>query len=293
MAFALCVSAFIEIIVAENVGQLLLRTGVFLFVLLISIQFVKNIFMLEHLRDKLEDANERLKDLDKLKSEFVSLASHQLRSPLTVIKGYASLLVDDNLPEKQTEMVRHIYLSAQGMANVVEDFLNVTKIEQGGMKYIFAPVDIRTIVNDLVSDMKISAEDKHLEFLSEIDTQETFMVNADGTKIKQVFLNLVDNSIKYTKEGFVKVSLKKQKIESGQDCILFLVSDSGIGITEEVKSKLFQKFNRGNGAALNTGGSGLGLYLAQEIIKAHKGEILIESEGLGKGSTFSVILPIL
>jgi signal transduction histidine kinase len=176
---------------------------------------------------------------------------------------------------------------------VVEDFLNVTKIEQGGMKYIFAPVDIRTIVNDLVSDMKISAEDKHLEFLSEIDTQETFMVNADGTKIKQVFLNLVDNSIKYTKEGFVKVSLKKQKIESGQDCILFLVSDSGIGITEEVKSKLFQKFNRGNGAALNTGGSGLGLYLAQEIIKAHKGEILIESEGLGKGSTFSVILPIL
>jgi signal transduction histidine kinase len=195
--------------------------------------------------------------------------------------------------EKQTEMVRHIYLSAQGMANVVEDFLNVTKIEQGGMKYIFAPVDIRTIVNDLVSDMKISAEDKHLEFLSEIDTQETFMVNADGTKIKQVFLNLVDNSIKYTKEGFVKVSLKKQKIESGQDCILFLVSDSGIGITEEVKSKLFQKFNRGNGAALNTGGSGLGLYLAQEIIKAHKGEILIESEGLGKGSTFSVILPIL
>lgn len=293
MAFALCVSAFIEIIVAENVGQLLLRTGVFLFGLLISIQFVKNIFMLEHLRDKLEDANERLKDLDKLKSEFVSLASHQLRSPLTVIKGYASLLVDDNLPEKQAEMVRHIYLSAQGMANVVEDFLNVTKIEQGGMKYIFAPVDIRTIANDLVSDMKISAEDKHLEFLSEIDTQETFMVNADGTKIKQVFLNLVDNSIKYTKEGFVKVSLKKQKIESGQDCILFSVSDSGIGITEEVKSKLFQKFNRGNGAALNTGGSGLGLYLAQEIIKAHKGEILIESEGLGKGSTFSVILPIL
>jgi signal transduction histidine kinase len=290
LAFLLSVATFIEIIFSEGAGQLILRSGIFLFVLLINIQFVKNIFVLETLTDKLEDANEKLKSLDKLKSEFVSLASHQLRSPLTVIKGYAAMLVDDDLKENQAEMARHIYTSAQGMANVVEDFLNVTKIEQGGMKYIFAETDVRTIINDLVSDMRLSAEAKHLQFLAEVDLDGKYTMNVDGTKLKQVFLNLIDNSIKYTKEGFVKVGLRKEN-----DSMVFFVSDSGVGVSEESRQKLFQKFNRGGGegAAINTGGSGLGLYLAQEIVKAHKGEITIESPGVGKGSTFSVVLPLL
>ncbi len=245
---------------------------------------------IKKINSELEDANEKLQSLDKLKSEFVSLASHQLRSPLTVIKGYAAMLVDDDLKENQAEMARHIYTSAQGMANVVEDFLNVTKIEQGGMKYIFAETDVKAIVNDLVSDMRISAEAKHLTFSSEVDPEGKYSMNVDGTKLKQVFLNLIDNSIKYTKEGFVKVGLRREN-----DSMVFFVSDSGVGVSEESRQKLFQKFNRGSGegAAINTGGSGLGLYLAQEIVKAHKGEITIESEGTGKGSTFSVILPLL
>ncbi len=250
---------------------------------------------LQHLTEKLEDANVKLQALDKLKSEFISLASHQLRSPLTVIKGYAATLTDGiagDLTEKQTEVVRHIYVSAQGLANVVEDFLNVTKIEQGGMKYVFASTDMRTIVDDLASDMRITAEAKHLEFQTDIN-EGVFMVNADGTKMKQVFLNLIDNSIKYTKEGFVKVWLHKTQDEHGKDMMKFGVSDSGVGVSEETKAKLFQKFGRGEGAVMNGGGSGLGLYLAQEIVKAHGGEIIIDSEGLGKGATFSVTLPLI
>ena len=250
---------------------------------------------LEHLTEKLADANVKLQALDKLKSEFISLASHQLRSPLTVIKGYASTLTDGivgDLTEKQNEVVQHIYVSAQGLASVVEDFLNVTKIEQGGMKYVFAPTDMRTIIMDLVSDMKIPAEAKHLAFQTDIH-EVVFMVNADGTKMKQVFLNLVDNSIKYTKEGFVKVWLNKTINDKGKEMMRFGVSDSGVGVSEETKAKLFQKFGRGEGASMNGGGSGLGLYLAQEIVKEHKGEIIIDSEGLGKGSTFSVVLPLI
>lgn len=246
---------------------------------------------LQHLTEKLADANEKLKGLDKLKSEFISLASHQLRSPLTVIKGYASTLTDGivgDLTDKQKEVVQHIYISAQGLASVVEDFLNVTKIEQGGMKYVFEPTDIRAIVNDLASDMRIPAVAKKLDFQTDIHTDGTFMVNADGTKMKQVFLNLIDNSIKYTKDGFVKVWLNQK-----DGNMTFGVSDSGVGVSDETRAKLFQKFGRGEGAVMNGGGSGLGLYLAQEIVKAHGGEIKVDSEGLGHGSTFSVTLPLI
>lgn len=250
---------------------------------------------LEHshlLNKKLEDANVRLKSLDKLKSEFISLASHQLRSPLTVIKGYASTLTDGvvgDLSPKQREIARHIYTSAQGLANVVEDFLNVTKIEQGGMKYNFAVFDLRQMVQDLCVDMKIAAEDKSLLFESDIDTSGSFSLEGDATKLRQVLLNLVDNSIKYTKEGYVKVSLSQNSLDK---TIKFSVKDSGIGIDKETKEKLFTKFGRGAGGALNGGGSGLGLYLAQAIVDAHKGRIEVFSEGEGKGTTFSVYLPL-
>jgi signal transduction histidine kinase len=246
---------------------------------------------IQHINEELESANEQLKSLDKLKSEFISLASHQLRSPLTVIKGYASTLSDGvvgELTPKQTEIVRHIYASAQGLSSVVEDFLNVTKIEQGGMKYVFAPTDIGLLVKDLCDDMKIVAEERHLTFMTSIQVEDSLNINVDQTKIKQVFLNIIDNSIKYTKEGFVKVALTKQ----GKDFIIFSVSDSGVGISKETKEKLFTKFARGEGGVMNSGGSGLGLYLAQEIVKAHHGTIEVSSEGLGKGAVFSVTLPM-
>ncbi|MEN9880979.1 MAG: hypothetical protein RLZZ308_162 [Candidatus Parcubacteria bacterium] len=252
---------------------------------------VKSRNKIENLVKELERANEQLQSLDTLKSEFISLASHQLRSPLTVIKGYASTLTDGVVGEltlKQKEIVTHIYTSAQGLANVVEDFLNVTKIEQGGMKYEFARVDIVPVVQDLVSDMKIASEDKHLTFLSLVDAGEHCYIQADTTKIRQVFLNLVDNSIKYTKEGYVKVTLVKQNNKE----VVFSVADSGIGISFDTKAKLFTKFSRGEGSVINSGGSGLGLYLAQEIVKAHNGQIHVTSEGVGKGATFSVVLPI-
>lgn len=237
----------------------------------------------------LAEANDKLKGLDKLKTEFLSLASHQLRSPLTAIKGYASMLFEGSfgqLEQKQDEAVKRIYTSAQGLVNVVEDLLNVSKIEQGGMKYEFMPTELSKLIETLYGEMKIPAENKKLNFTLEMDKHDTFTVNADPTKLKQVFLNLTDNSIKYTEKGFVKLALKRMG-----DKIVFSVTDSGMGISPETKAKLFEKFSRGEGGKTNTGGSGLGLYLAREIARAHKGEITIESPGLGKGSSFIVELP--
>ncbi len=288
-----------QVLFADSVKNLMV-SGLVLFISSITGYYLVKINKserdaLDHsklLNKKLADANEKLKSLDKLKSEFISLASHQLRSPLTVIKGYASTLTDGvvgELDPKQKEIIRHIYTSAQGLANVVEDFLNVTKIEQGGMKYEFGLVDIKQIAEDLSSDMRIAAEDRGLRFESEIDDAHDYTIEGDATKLKQVFLNLVDNSIKYTKEGFVKVSLTQNSLDKSMK---FSVSDSGIGISKETKEKLFTKFGRGAGSALNGGGSGLGLYLAQAIVEAHKGTIEVSSQGEGKGSTFSVFLPL-
>ncbi len=137
--------------------------------------------------------------------------------------------------------------------------------------------------------MKIAAEDKSLTFESSIDENRDYTIEGDGTKLKQVFLNLVDNSIKYTKEGFTKVSLSQNVLDG---TMKFSVSDSGIGISEETRKKLFTKFGRGDGAAINGGGSGLGLYLAQSIVEAHHGRLEVLSPGEGKGSTFSVYLPL-
>ncbi|MFZ4500210.1 MAG: sensor histidine kinase [Minisyncoccia bacterium] len=243
----------------------------------------------EILAQKLEVSNEKLQSLDKLKTEFLSLASHQLRSPLTAIKGYASMLAEGafgKMTAKQDEGVKRIYSSAQGLVNIVEDLLNVSKIEQGGMKYELQPTDLTPIVTALYNEMKIPAEAKGLVFTLDIPNHDVFMAIVDPLKIKQVFLNLTDNSIKYTPSGFVKLFLSRK-----DDTILFSVADTGVGITPETKEKLFEKFSRGEGGKLNTGGSGLGLYLAQEITKAHKGRIVIESEGAGKGATFIVELP--
>lgn len=244
---------------------------------------------LEQSNENLEHANEKLQSVDKLKTEFLSLASHQLRTPLTAIKGYSSMLVEGSfgkLDPKVEEPIKRIYTSAQGLVSIVEDLLNVSKIEQGGMKYEIMSTDLVPLVQSLYNEMQIPAQSKNIIFTLDVP-KEKIIANVDPTKIKQVFLNLTDNSIKYTQTGgTITVSLKRL-----DDTIEFAVKDNGVGISPETKAKLFGKFARGEGGKLNTGGSGLGLYLAQQIARAHKGDIVIESDGLGKGSTFKVVLP--
>lgn len=239
---------------------------------------------LEETNIKLEDANDKLKDLDKLKTEFLSLASHQLRSPLTAIKGYTSMVLEGDfgeLNDKAKEAIERVFQSTMNLTKVVEDLLNVSKIEQGGMKFVMEDFSLVEIARDMSKDLSISAEKKGLKLTFEGDKDEDCMVNGDKEKLRQVVLNLIDNSIKYTKEGSVNVSVKRVS-----DKVVFSVKDTGMGMTPEIKATLFQKFSRGEGSRMNTGGSGLGLYLAKEIMEAHKGTIDVDSEGMGKGSNF-------
>ncbi len=241
---------------------------------------------IEDLSVKLIDANEKLKGLDKLKTEFVSLASHQLRSPLTAIKGYTSMLLEgdygDINPDAK-EKINRIQESSNNLTLVVEDLLNVTKIEQGGMSYEMVRFNFGELVENTTKDLSITAEKKGLKLIYKTPKDDKYFVVGDKEKIRQVVVNLIDNSMKYTLKGQIETSLIRN---NGK--ILLSIKDTGVGIPKEIIGTLFEKFARGEGAKLNSSGSGLGLYLVKEIMEAHKGRVWVESEGKDKGSTFFV-----
>jgi signal transduction histidine kinase len=247
---------------------------------------------IETLAQDLATANDRLKDLDQLKSEFLSLATHQIRAPLTAIKGYASLILEGDFGEV-SESVRkpiNIILSAcENLVVIVGDFLNISRIEQGKMKYDLTDFDIVKVVEEVVNELKPNIEGSGLfvNFKSEIPS---YIIHADMGKIKQVVGNLIDNSIKYTKEGGISLQVKTGEKET--DKIIISISDTGIGIAKEDMAKLFGKFVRARDAfRTNVVGTGLGLYVAKQMVEAQGGKIWIESPGVGKGSTFFVELP--
>src|SRR3989344_321263 len=245
---------------------------------------------IEKLAAQLEVANERLKELDRMKSEFLSIASHQLRAPITAIKGYASLIVQGDygpVPDTMKDPLERVSESARVMASSIEDYLNISRIEQGSLKYEFAPVDVASVAQKVVEEMRPVALAKHLA-LNFSSKDGALMVQADFGKIKQVFSNLVDNAIKYTKEGNVSVTA-----ERAEGKIRVTIADTGIGIAKEDIEKLFAKFTRAKDAnKINTTGTGLGLYVAKQLVEGHKGTIRLESEGLGKGARFVVELPV-
>lgn len=297
-SFFLAVFTFTEVVFSNSTGTLIFRSIIFILVLTFSILLIRSVLRevyqrerLQKLTIQLENANEKLKGLDKLKTEFISLASHQLRSPLTAIKGYASMLLEGSfkpleVPEQKTAIER-IFQSSMNLARVVEDLLDVSKIEQGGMKYEMSSIDIKKLAKDIADELKVTAKNKGLQLDFEEKDLGGYVVKADPVKIRQAILNLVDNSIKYTQSGFVKVVVTKPSVGKLRISII----DSGMGISEENMGKLFEKFSRGDGGKVNAGGSGLGLYLVKEIVEAHSGKVWAESQGVGKGSTFIVELP--
>jgi len=252
---------------------------------------VKQREQIEELAENLEVANEKLKELDQLKSEFLSLATHQIRAPLTAIKGYSSMLLEGDfgvLPQKATDSVQTIMKSCQNLIKIVEDFLNISRIEQGRMVYEKSIFDIKETIQEVIREIKPNIDKAKLSLDLNIPA-EKINVNGDRNKIKQVISNIVDNAIKYTPRGQIDISVfldgKKVKIA---------VKDSGTGIDPSEINKLFAKFSRTKEAnKTSVTGTGLGLYIAKKIIEAHQGDIKIYSEGVGKGSTFTIELPIL
>jgi signal transduction histidine kinase len=275
-------------------GFTLLSAVVLGFMLVKSIKrIVKQKEEIEKLAKKLEAANEQLKVLDKMKSEFVSIASHQLRSPLTSIRGYSSMLIEGSfgvIPPKAKEAIERIAESSRFMASSVEDYLNVSRIQAGNMKYEYSDFNIKDLAERVADDTRQIAMKKGLLLTFKSDVEKRGIVHADIGKTRQVIDNLINNALKYTPKGSINIFVHD---DPKAKKIYVEVSDTGIGMKPHTIESLFEKFERAENAnAVNVTGTGLGLYIARKMAQEMKGDVTAASEGENRGSTFTLWLPL-
>ena len=247
------------------------------------------------LYQEIQDANLKLQEIDKLKDEFVSLASHELRTPMTVIKSYLWLMLSKNnvssLSEKQRMYIDRAYTSTQRLINLVNDILNVSRIESGRFTLAMQPLDLANLIATVHTEMLPKATEQKINLVFERPLQTLHNVNADPERVEQVLINLIGNSLKFTPvNGTIKITLSYDATNRTETVS---VIDNGKGIEPEDIPKLFQKFAMVGTNYLvkqNAQGTGLGLYLSKAIVELMGGKIWVESQGLGKGSKFSFTL---
>ncbi len=297
--FLVVLSAIDVVKAKDNPQDLLYQLVVFVAVLLFAILLVhfvnkevKQRQELQLLSIQLEEANEHLKELMKMKSEFLAIASHQLRTPLTAIRGLLSMQADgdfDSYPKDKMKQVHQDMLtSANRLNNIVNDLLDALEVE-GGLKLDLKPIQIEPMIEAAINDLKPNYDKKGLYLKFEKPTPPLPKIGGEERYLSQVFMNLIDNAEKYTPTGGVTITT-----EVKGDNIIIRVKDTGIGIKPEDQKKLFEKFTRAEmGTRTHAGGSGLGLFIVKKIVTEHQGKIKIESTGEeGKGTTFVVTLPV-
>ena len=239
---------------------------------------------------ELRFSNRQLQRLDEAKNEFISMASHQLRTPLTSIKGYLDMMLEGDLGKispTQRAVLREAFSSSERMVRLINDFLNVSRLQTGKFTIDKQSVDIAQILRDEVSLLKVVADQRSVEMVLKIDKKIPSLA-VDSEKIRQVMLNMIDNAIYYSSpHKKVVITLK-----SSGKMIEFSVKDSGIGVPKSEQANIFGKFFRGtNAKKRRPDGTGVGLFLAKKVILSHDGEMIFESEE-GKGSTFGFKLPV-
>ena len=236
--------------------------------------------------EEIKRTNERLVELDRLKTDFVGIVSHDFRTPLsTIMLAAKSLLRKEVSADRLREYLNIIVDQAGRLSLLAEDTLSIAKIESGQLNYQFKIVNVETIIQEAVSMVKIST--RHT-FGSSIDMNCAY-VRGDQNKLRQVLQNLISNAVKYSPGGG-RLAVSVIPSAEQADEITFSVSDEGLGIPPEYLGRLFQKYARvDTGEAGKIKGTGLGLWICREIIKAHGGKIWVESE-VGKGSSFRFTL---
>lgn len=235
-------------------------------------------------------ANRHLKELDKAKDEFISMASHQLRTPLTTIKGYLSMLEEGDagrLKPQQQEFVTNAYEGSERMVRLISDLLNVSRMSTGKFLIEKKPTNLVEMVNDEVRQLQMHANNKGLKLSFVAPKRKLPLVSVDEAKTRQVVMNFIDNAIYYTKSGSVTVYLDQH-----EGYARMRVVDTGIGVPKEAQKQLFTKFFRaGNAQNVRPDGTGLGLFLAKKVIQDQGGKIIFDSEE-GKGSVFGFEIPL-
>ena|SRR3989344_2710376 len=258
-------------------------------IIAVAVQNAKLYTQLESTTKDLNSTNHRLQEMGKLKDEFVSLASHELRTPMTAIKGSISTILDGYAGEispQAREFLTSAYNENDRLVRLVNNLLNISRIEAGKLTFSYSQIDICKLISDVSEGLQMAATEKGI-YLSYNQDCPIFKVETDEDKVKEVLINLIGNAIKFTHQGGVSVA---SRIEA--DNVIVSVTDSGEGIAQEDQDLLFKKFSQVSSSNYSrpSGGTGLGLYICKQIIEGLNGKIWLSSQ-TGKGSTFSFSLP--
>lgn len=218
----------------------------------------------------------RLKEVDQMKDEFISMASHELRAPITAVRGYLSMILDGSVgpvSEGAKKILDTVSMSSKRLADLVEDLLEVSRIEQGRMKLTLAPVDVQEVISASITELAISAKEKGLELKEQKWEGDLPKISADKDRMRQIIVNLLSNAIKYTLSGSVVITTL---VKDG--FVEIRTRDTGIGMGAQEREHLFEKFYRvKNDKTAKIIGTGLGLWITKQLIEIQKGSIRVDS----------------
>lgn len=270
-----------ELFLANTSVEVTARFVVFVIAAVLGLFLIKSVYREIRAREEIERLNHTM-------SEFLAIASHQIRSPLTHIKSALSLIKEGSygpVDPRALGLLSTVYLSTGRLINLVNDLLDMSRMESGKIQYAMADFDFTNLVDSVIAEFKLAAAEKGISISWQMG-RSAVQVRGDEAKLRQVVFNLVDNALKYTQKGFIEITVKLER-----DLIHLTVKDSGVGMSKETTSRLFQKFVRGKATShVTAGGTGLGLYVAKRIMDDHHGELWAESEGEGLGSAFHLRL---
>lgn len=246
-------------------------------VLLLSVVFIVLLLLVNSRLFEYSILYNKIKEVDAMKDEFISMASHELRTPVTVIRGYATMMLEEaqklGFNQEAKDYLSIIDVSSERLNNLIEDLLNVSRIEQGRLKIDPKDIEAWPLVEETIKEMKIQADTKGLVLSAALDPNTKSLISADKDRLKQVLINIIGNSIKYTPKGSVEV-----KVSNRDNNLVLIVKDTGIGMTAKEREHLFEKFYRVKSKKTeDIVGTGLGLWITKQIIELMKGSIMIDS----------------
>lgn len=242
-----------------------------------------------------QKAVEEMREVDRVKSQFLANMSHELRTPLNSIIGFSRVIlrgIDGPINDTQKQDLTAIYNSGQHLLNLINDILDLSKIEAGKMELSFSDVNMTDLINSAMSTAVGLVKDKPIKLITEIEDNLP-IVRADATRVRQVLINFLSNAAKFTDEGSITVRARRVRSPEGKPELMVTVTDTGPGIAEEDRSKLFLPFSQvDDSPTRKTGGTGLGLSICRSLIEMHGGRIGLLESTVGVGSTFFFTLPL-
>ena len=263
----------------------------FLIIIISLFLVVRDVSNSQRYRNKLEKAKKYAETLLKSREQFMTTVTHDLRSPLNTVMGYTSLLEKSNLNTSQQHYLNHLKKSSDYILRLVNDLLDLSKLEAGKMLIEELPFDLKNLIEDTVENCVPLERSDKVEVRTRISEEIDRPIISDPFRIKQILMNLVTNACKFTEEGYIEVEAFLEK-EKRLNQLVVIVKDTGIGISEEKKGKIFEEFSQESiGIEKRFGGSGLGLAISKKLVELSRGSIHLESEQ-GKGSEFKIRIPV-